>query len=538
MNQAAARIAVIGGGWAGLTSARLLHDQGFSVTIFEASRQAGGRARALEITLGGETYKLDNGQHLIVGAYRCFRAMLEHYGDTSHAAFEAPAFHMLQWTEKSPSHQAIQSKAHVKENMRLRHMKLAQSPSLRSLQESMIKDTGSVAAWRKRFAINLSKIAWLLGAKRIPIRSLFELAHLMQQAKIGGPSAAMTVAVWLEALNLRDKLVKQWLAALCESALNCPPEEGCANRFVTVINEAMANPHPVSSSWLQQDCDLGELFVDPLLRGSESPRIKHDASLHSCKRLPLDCRYGARVVGFVSKPAQSEIAVGGQQWWLRLAGSFEPEGPFEQVILALDPRSAARIAHDSLGEEGLVSATMGSLIESINTLPKPLGILTRWLLLPAASRAMNQDKRSLPTLLLGDEGPPAWIFPRQGLRSDNRHPSDKGHQVAGLVISAQTDPQIARLHADSIQERFAIGSSDYQDIYEHQAASPSTAGTKWPRFDQFGDLGLWLSGDWVDDCSGLTLPASLESTLRSAYACAGAIASFGGRKLDIDFSIR
>lgn len=58
-------VAVIGGGWAGCTAALTLAEAGISVTLFEASRTLGGRARAVEI----EGRMLDNGQHILLGAY-------------------------------------------------------------------------------------------------------------------------------------------------------------------------------------------------------------------------------------------------------------------------------------------------------------------------------------------------------------------------------------------------------------------------------------------------------------------------------------
>jgi len=60
------KVAVVGGGWAGLAAAVELATAGASVTVFEAARQLGGRARS--VALGEHT--LDNGQHILVGAYR------------------------------------------------------------------------------------------------------------------------------------------------------------------------------------------------------------------------------------------------------------------------------------------------------------------------------------------------------------------------------------------------------------------------------------------------------------------------------------
>src|SRR5437879_13434364 len=60
------RVAIIGAGWAGLAAAVTLAERGVRVTVFEASRSLGGRAR--RVSLDG--IDLDNGQHVLIGAYR------------------------------------------------------------------------------------------------------------------------------------------------------------------------------------------------------------------------------------------------------------------------------------------------------------------------------------------------------------------------------------------------------------------------------------------------------------------------------------
>ncbi|MCL5060575.1 MAG: NAD(P)-binding protein [Candidatus Thermoplasmatota archaeon] len=59
------KVAVVGGGWAGCAAALTVAEAGVAVTLYEASRTLGGRARAVE--LEGEA--LDNGQHILLGAY-------------------------------------------------------------------------------------------------------------------------------------------------------------------------------------------------------------------------------------------------------------------------------------------------------------------------------------------------------------------------------------------------------------------------------------------------------------------------------------
>lgn len=58
-------IAVVGGGWAGLSAAIELAARNLPVTVLEAAPHLGGRARA--VTWQG--HEFDNGQHILLGAY-------------------------------------------------------------------------------------------------------------------------------------------------------------------------------------------------------------------------------------------------------------------------------------------------------------------------------------------------------------------------------------------------------------------------------------------------------------------------------------
>ncbi|MDB5946937.1 MAG: hypothetical protein JWQ33_1963 [Ramlibacter sp.] len=63
-------IAVIGAGWAGLAAAITATRGGHRVTVFESSRSLGGRARSLSTAMpDGSSAVLDNGQHIMIGAY-------------------------------------------------------------------------------------------------------------------------------------------------------------------------------------------------------------------------------------------------------------------------------------------------------------------------------------------------------------------------------------------------------------------------------------------------------------------------------------
>src|SRR5690606_35072453 len=71
-------IAVIGAGWAGLSAALELHRMGHGVTVFEAGHRLGGRARGLHSPRLNAT--LDNGQHIMLGAYTETLALMRRLG--------------------------------------------------------------------------------------------------------------------------------------------------------------------------------------------------------------------------------------------------------------------------------------------------------------------------------------------------------------------------------------------------------------------------------------------------------------------------
>lgn len=69
-------VAIIGGGYSGMAAAVTLSAAGVPVTVFESSRQPGGRARRV---WHKETL-LDNGQHILLGCYQHTLQLIEQVG--------------------------------------------------------------------------------------------------------------------------------------------------------------------------------------------------------------------------------------------------------------------------------------------------------------------------------------------------------------------------------------------------------------------------------------------------------------------------
>ncbi len=80
------RIAVVGAGYAGMAAAVTLVERGAQPTVLESGPVPGGRAR--RVTTQGHT--LDNGQHILVGAYASLFSLMRHVGVPADAVLRLP----------------------------------------------------------------------------------------------------------------------------------------------------------------------------------------------------------------------------------------------------------------------------------------------------------------------------------------------------------------------------------------------------------------------------------------------------------------
>lgn len=101
-------IAVVGGGWAGLAAAVTLAEAGRQVTVFESAKQLGGRARSVD----WDGIAVDNGQHLMAGAYRTTFGLMRRLGTLAHLERRqleliAPGFSLRLPSLPAPLHLAV-----------------------------------------------------------------------------------------------------------------------------------------------------------------------------------------------------------------------------------------------------------------------------------------------------------------------------------------------------------------------------------------------------------------------------------------------
>ena len=75
------RVAVVGGGLAGLTAALDLVDAGVDVTLYEARPTLGGAVQTLPEREGDPEPPPDNGQHIALGCFTEYLRFLERVGE-------------------------------------------------------------------------------------------------------------------------------------------------------------------------------------------------------------------------------------------------------------------------------------------------------------------------------------------------------------------------------------------------------------------------------------------------------------------------
>src|SRR5690606_11311288 len=81
----AMQIAIVGGGWAGLSAAHTAAQMGHNVHVFESAGTLGGRARSVHSPTLNTA--IDNGQHILLGAYTATLELMQALGLNTEQAF-------------------------------------------------------------------------------------------------------------------------------------------------------------------------------------------------------------------------------------------------------------------------------------------------------------------------------------------------------------------------------------------------------------------------------------------------------------------
>ena len=219
----AQRYAVIGGGWAGCACAMELVRAGHAVTLFEAARTLGGRARKVE----REGAVLDNGQHILLGAYTETLRLLKLAGQDPRALIlDLP------------------------------------------LQMRYPPDSGGMDFIAPRWPAPLH-LAWaLLRAKGLQGADKLSLMRFSSAMRWMGWQLYndCTVGELLERFDQTERLIKLMWRPLCLAALNTPPERASARVFINVLRDSLGASKRSASDMLLPKTDLSSLFPDAAAR--------------------------------------------------------------------------------------------------------------------------------------------------------------------------------------------------------------------------------------------------------------------------------
>jgi len=295
-------VAVIGGGWAGCAAAVELARAGIPVTLFETAPILGGRAR--RVLRAG--LPLDNGQHLLLGAYAQTCALLDLvHGEA--AAREVFTRHPLTIMPLSP------------------------------LQ------AGALALTRGRTEGTLGLLTGLLGARGLTWRERIANVAWMRKLKRTRFVRAPYETVEHMLAPLPPRVARGLWEPLCLAALNTPPADASAQIFANVLKAAFAG-RPDASDFLLPATDLSAMFPEAAARFVEtrggSVRTSAPARVIHAARHQATLLVGTQLHDFRA----AIVAVGPHQ----LTGAFAPEALAALPALRTGLKSLTTLAYEPI----------------------------------------------------------------------------------------------------------------------------------------------------------------------------------------------
>lgn len=209
------KVAVIGGGWAGCTAAVELASRGIGVTLFESARTLGGRARLVEVN----GHLLDNGQHILLGAYSESLRIMRKVGIDPNAAL------------------------------------------LRLPLQMRYPNGSGMDFVTPRLPAPLHMLVGLFRARGLTTDDKLSLARFTTTARWMDwrMNQDCSVSELLDRFDQTDRLIRLMWRPLCIAALNTPPERASAQVFLNVLRDSLGAKR-VASDMLLPRVDLTALF--------------------------------------------------------------------------------------------------------------------------------------------------------------------------------------------------------------------------------------------------------------------------------------
>ncbi len=468
----ALRLAIVGAGWAGLAAAVRATQRGAQVTLFEASRQWGGRARTLDTDAGMHH---DNGQHILIGAYTETLALMEQLGVSLPQALQAQAL-SLRFPDGSGLHTP----------------RFAQHwPAPLDALAGILLARGW--SWPDRLGLLRATLSWRWRSFTCPPDWTVERL----------------------CTDMPPRVQQEMIEPLCVSALNTPADRASAQVFLRVLRDALmgrAHPGYRPAQMLLPRQDLGALLPGPALAWLQ----QHGAQMLG----------GCRVGGL--RPAAS-----GQGWTVDHASAGTANSThFDQVLLACTATEAARLVECALvAMPGTVAPEALRWVRLARELRyEPIATIYA----TAHSTEVAPSARPAPQPGNAHE-PPLWPADTalMALRSSAQHPAqfvfnrsrllgwpEPPLQVAFVVSAAGTDKaELEQATVAQALQQLGWRLELQQTVVEKRATFACEPGVQRPPAAVAGLSGLWAAGDYVDG----PYPATLEGAVRSGQRAVDAL---------------
>ena len=449
------RVAIVGGGWAGMAAAVEAAGQGHQITVFEAARTLGGRARRLKVQRpDGAPLWLDNGQHILIGAYSASLALMQRVGvDLERALHPMPL--ALPYADGSG----------------------LQTPSWAVQWPAPLNAVAAIAtargwSWRERMALVRMSLRW-------------KAAHFQCPAD---------TTVGALCASLPERVMQELIEPLCVSALNLPAAQASAQVFLRVMQDALFGPKtgrwPASNLMLPRH-DLSALFPEQAVvwlgkHHGENARVQ----------------LGQRVIG---------LAPCGQAWVLNGEGW---EQTFDEVIWATaaapaaqamrSARAASAERHTAVGQDLAAWAETAEALDHT-----AIATVYAW----APDQRLCQPMLALRAEPDAARSPAQFVFDRGLLQADQ----DEMRGVMAFVVSAcggERDAIQAQVLHQGSRQLGLKNLQPLQTVIEKRATFACTPGLQQP--PQRIAAGLHAAGDYVAGPYPATLEAAVRSGIAAA----------------------
>ncbi len=458
-------VLVIGAGWAGLAAAVEATRLGHRATVLEAARAIGGRARALSVTLpDGTLTTLDNGQHILIGAYSHTLQLMRELGvDTGSAFLRMPL------TLRYPDGSGL-----------------------------------TLPDWSKPWFAGLDVAAGIFQAKGWSLGDKLSLLRAADAWRRGGFACPANYSVAQLCRGITKRVMADMIDPLVVSALNTPTERASASVFLTVMRDALFTPSsaqdaaPIAgSNMLLPRTDLGALFPNAAVQWLE--------------------KNGAQVQ--LGQRASDLPSLLNNELFPQYSKGLEADSidKYDAVIIATPAWEAARLVrtlHAASADAPAAQASDAAAWASCAEALQHEAITTVYA--HSATARLPQAVMTLRSSSDNSSGlapqPAQFVFDRGALSGQAG--------VLAFVVSASSGDAATLEQQVIAQGRAQLGLPDLQPlktIVEKRATFACTPGLQRPAMRI--SKGLLACGDYIDG----PYPATLEGAVRSGLAAARAL---------------